>query len=78
MALSRPAVLVSVVTLALISIVLTIFAYVAPEFYNHNNISLIAIFPTAVPGSATVPATDGPTVLLGIYGMEKTLLFPKY
>ena len=72
MPLSRPTVLVAVYSLAIVSITLTIFAYVSPEFYNHNNISLIAIFPTTVPGTATVPATDdGVTVFLGIYGMKK-------
>ena len=66
----RPGVVVTVVFLTLVSIVLTIFAHVAPEFYNHNNVSLISVFPSTVPGSPKEPPIDGPTVFLGVFGMK--------
>lgn len=77
MPLSKQTVLLVAYGLAIISITLTIFAYVSPEFYNNNNISLIAVFPTQDPGTAPVPAgasIDGVTVILGVYGMKKNIV----
>lgn len=66
----------TIVILTFASSVLTLIAYLAPEKYNHQNVSFITVFPSRVvidPGSAQEPM-DGPTVILGVFGM-KFMLF---
>ena len=62
----------TIVILTFSSFVLTLIVYLAPEMYNHNNVSLITVFPSTVaidPGTAQEPIA-GPTVILGVFGME--------
>jgi hypothetical protein len=63
---------ITIVILTFASLVLTLIVYLAPEMYNHNNVSLITVFPSTVaidPGTAQEP-TAGPTVILGVFGMK--------
>ena len=62
----------TIVILTFASFVLTLVVYLAPEYYNQNNVSLITVFPSTVaiePGTAQEP-TAGPTVILGVFGMK--------
>ena len=68
---------ITVVIFTLASIILTFIGYLAPEspVYNRSNgVSLIKVFPSTVaidPGTAQMPM-DGPTVVLGVFGMKFT------
>ena len=63
---------ITILVLTFASFVLTFIVYLAPEMYNHHNVSLITVFPSTVvidPGTAQAPM-DGPTVILGVFGMK--------
>lgn len=65
-----------VVIFVLVSGILTVIAYLAPESYNRNNISLLMVLPSSSPGSSS--PTDGATVILGIFGMKFHIIsYPK-
>lgn len=67
---------VVIMLLTFASLVLTLIVYFAPEkSRDHGSISLITVFPsTAInPGTIAQEQTDGPTVVLGVFGMTFTL-----
>ena len=64
--------MITIVALTFASFVLTVIVYIAP--LREKSVSLIKVFPSTVaihPGTAQEPM-DGPTVLLGVFGMKFT------
>ena len=68
----------TIVIFTLASVVLTFIVYLAPEspvYKRGSGVSLMKVFPSTVaidPGTAQTPM-DGPTVVLGVFGMKFTL-----
>ena len=50
--------------LTFISAILTFIVYLAPEMVNNQNVSLLLVT------TSTVAKKDGPTVVLGVFGMK--------
>jgi hypothetical protein len=67
-------VLFAIIIFAIPAIVLTVIGYMAAGLFNHSNLYLIAVYPSTIPGQAHAPAENGPTVLLGVFGMKIRIL----
>jgi hypothetical protein len=62
-----------ILILTFASSILTFIVYLAPEGYNHNNVAFVTVFPSTIPGITAQLPVDGPTVVLGVFGMKFTL-----
>ena len=60
-----------IMLLTFASLVLTLIVYFAPEkSRDHSSVSLITVFPST---AINLEPTDGPTIVLGVFGMKFTL-----
>ena len=67
--------LILISVFAIPAIVLTGIGYAAAGLFHQGNLYLVAVYPSASPGSAPEPAGNGPIVFLGVFGMKIQLLF---
>ena len=63
--------------LALTSILLTLFAYLAPTFLLHDKVALVTVVPSTAltqTNSNSSQGLDGPSIFLGVLGMKIILI----
>ena len=58
--------------LALATILLTLFAYLAPTFLLHDKVALITVVPSTAltQTNSNSSGLDGPSIFLGVLGMR--------